>query len=94
MMARGLSKCATRCHRGACPACQAEDGVEFPTGLVNLEGQFFNQVVVFIIRNVQMLAVLSQHGVPSKCSCLRLSGKQKRHFQQNQVWYGWCNRMV
>jgi hypothetical protein len=30
---------------------------------VNLDGQFFNQVVVFVIAHVEMLAVFCQHEV-------------------------------
>jgi len=30
---------------------------------MNLQGQFFNEVVVFVVAYVQVFAVFSQHGV-------------------------------
>ncbi|MPM62791.1 hypothetical protein SDC9_109669 [bioreactor metagenome] len=42
-------------------ACQAQDGVEFPARLMHLERQFFNEVVVLVVTDVEMLAVFCQH---------------------------------
>jgi hypothetical protein len=72
MMASGLSKMRDRMSPGRIPPTrQAQDGVELPAGLVNPDREFLDQVVVFVITDVQVLSVFSQHGVvlpgPLRC---------------------------
>src|SRR5690606_35529304 len=45
-------------------ASQTQDGVKLPARLVNLDGQFFNQAMVLVVADIQVLAVFSKHGFP------------------------------
>ena len=40
---------------------QAKNSVEFPTRLMHFERQLFNQVVILVVANVQVLTVFCQH---------------------------------
>ena len=52
--------------RPQAPAGQTQNGVELPTRAVHLQGELFNQVVVFHIAHIKVLAVFGQHvGAPN-----------------------------
>jgi hypothetical protein len=61
MMASGTSKMREHVARAHAAARQAQDGVEAPARLVHLDRELFDQVVVFVVAHVQVLAVFGQH---------------------------------
>jgi hypothetical protein len=61
MMASGTSKMREDVARAHAAARQAQDGVEAPARLVHLDRELFDQVVVFVVAHVQVLAVFGQH---------------------------------
>jgi hypothetical protein len=40
-------------------ASQTQNSIELPAGLVDFDGEFFNQIVVLVIAHVQVFAVFS-----------------------------------
>ena len=63
----------TRTH--AAP-CQTQNGVELPPRLMDLDGQLFNQVVVFVVAYVQVFAVFSQHADSPEVGSFHLKVKR------------------
>ena len=42
---------------------ETEDGVKLPARFMDLDGQLLNQVVVFVVTDVEVFAVFCEHGV-------------------------------
>src|SRR2546427_7453205 len=68
---------------------QAENGVEFPAGLVHFDRELFDQSVVFVVAHIQVLTVFRQHGMAPGS----ILGFSRQWFTGRRRGFasGWCD---